>query len=83
MIPEFDPSLRTTFKARLRLGVSVVLGRYGCARRFKVFEDDLAVCSFPESGTHWACFILGNLLHPGEPMNFGNMEARVATFTAS
>lgn len=80
MIRPPNACVRDSVYGRLRLAANIALGRHGCTRCFSVFDDDLAICAFPKSGTHWACFLLANLLNPGVPTDFTNIESRVANF---
>jgi len=50
------------------------LGHTSQGRHFEVFDDDTFIVSFPKSGNTWTRFLIANLLHPGEPANFGNID---------
>ena len=56
----------------------VLLGRQVAGRAATIFEDDIFLVSYPRSGNTWIRFLLGNLLHPGDPTTFRNIESRVA-----
>jgi hypothetical protein len=51
-----------------------VLGHDSPGRYFEVFDDDTFIVSFPKSGNTWTRFLIANLLHPEEPVNFGNID---------
>jgi Sulfotransferase domain len=53
------------------------LGHTSPGRYFEVFDDDTFLVSFPKSGNTWTRFLIANLLHPGEPANFGNIDRLV------
>ena len=55
----------------------VLTGRQDAGRNLTVFPDDLFMVSYPRSGNNWTRFLLGNLIHPEEPVDFSNLEARV------
>jgi len=46
-------------------------------RDITIFPDDVFLTSFPRSGNTWARFLVGNLVHPDEPVTFLNLEKRV------
>ncbi|MGB9234955.1 MAG: sulfotransferase domain-containing protein [Terriglobales bacterium] len=50
------------------------LGRTNPGRYFQVFDDDVFLVSFPKSGNTWTRFLIANLLHPEEPVTFGNID---------
>jgi hypothetical protein len=55
----------------------VLTGRQDAGRNLTVFPDDLFIVSYPRSGNNWTRFLIGNLLHPEEPVTFANLERRV------
>ena len=55
----------------------VLTGRQDAGRNLTVFPDDLFIVSYPRSGNNWARFLIGNLIHPEEPVTFANLERRV------
>jgi Sulfotransferase domain len=59
---------RLTNAAKRAFGSSIS-GRY-----FEVFEDDVFIVSYPKSGNTWTRFLIANLLHPEEPVDFGNID---------
>lgn len=54
--------------------VRYALGLDIAGRSLLVFPDDTFIVSFPKSGNTWARFLVANLLHPGEPVTFQNIE---------
>lgn len=43
-------------------------------RDITVYEDDVFLTSYPRSGNTWMRFLVGNLVHPDEPVTFLNLE---------
>ena len=56
---------------------SVVLGRTPAGRNLTVFGDDTFLVSYVRSGSTWARFLLGNLIHQPEVVNFSNVTRLV------
>ena len=54
--------------------VRYVLGLDVARRGLHVFPDDTFIVSYPKSGNTWTRFLVANLLHPGEPVTFENIE---------
>jgi hypothetical protein len=46
-------------------------------REITFFDDDTFLTSYPRSGNTWTRFLLGNLVHPDEPITFLNVERLV------
>lgn len=61
---------RARFAAKALLGLTR-------GREITVHSDDLFLVSYPKSGNTWMRFLVGNLLNPGEPVTFDNLEDRV------
>ena len=55
----------------------VLAGRQLAGRNLTVYPDDVFLVSYPRSGNTWARFLLGNLIHPNDPITFANIESRV------
>src|SRR5215468_2315878 len=55
----------------------VLTGRQMAGRGVTVFPDDVFLVSYPRSGNTWARFLVSNLVHPGEPTTFANVESRI------
>jgi hypothetical protein len=55
----------------------VLLGRKPAGRNLTVFPDDVFIVSYPRSGNTWVRFLIGNLVHPGQPITFANVESRI------
>jgi len=53
----------------------VLFGRVNAGRALTVFPDDRFLVSYPRSGSTWARFLIGNLVHPHEPITFANIES--------
>ena len=49
-------------------------GRDIAGRNFQVFPDDTMIVSYPRSGNTWTRFLIANLLHPSEEIDFLNIE---------
>lgn len=56
---------------------SVVLGRSPAGRNLTVFPGDTFLVSYLRSGSTWARFLLGNLIHQHEAVNFTNVTRLV------
>ena len=46
-------------------------------RDITMFPDDVFLTSYPRSGNTWTRFLVGNLVHPDEPVTFLNVERLV------
>jgi len=58
--------------------VSDVLFRHTLLEReITIFDDDIFLTSYPRSGNTWTRFLVGNFLHPNEPVTFLNVERLV------
>lgn len=55
----------------------VLAGRQDAGRNLTVFPDDVFLVSYPRSGNNWTRFLIGNLIHPEDPVTFANLERRV------
>lgn len=54
-----------------------LLGLDHADRNFAVFPDDTMIVSYPRSGNTWTRFLIANLLHPNEEVNFLNIETLI------
>jgi hypothetical protein len=63
--------------AAITQGTRVLTGRQFAGRGLTVFPDDLFLVSYPRSGNTWTRFLLGNLIYPGDPVTFSNLESRI------
>src|SRR5437870_10262199 len=50
------------------------LGTDIAGRNLAVYPDNTFIVSYPRSGNTWTRFLVANLLHPGEPATFLNIE---------
>ncbi len=50
------------------------LGLDIAGRTLAVRADDTFIISYPRSGNTWTRFLVANLMHPGEPVTFANIE---------
>lgn len=55
----------------------VLTGRQLAGRNLTVYPDDVFLVSYPRSGNTWTRFLLGNLIAPGDPVTFANIESRI------
>ncbi len=46
-------------------------------REITIHPDDIFLTSYPRSGNTWMRFLVGNLVHENEPVNFVNLERLV------
>lgn len=53
----------------------IILGREWAGRNITVLPDDVFLVSYPRSGSTWLRFLIGNLVHPDEPVTFANVES--------
>jgi hypothetical protein len=60
---------------------SYLLGRDLAGRNFQVFPDDAMVVSYPRSGNTWTRFLIANLLHPSDQVDFLTVEKFVPDTT--
>ena len=51
-----------------------VLGLHSPGRNLAVFPDDTFLVSFPKSGNTWARFLIANLVHPNQKIDFSNVN---------
>ena len=61
---------------------SYLLGTDIAGRDLKVFPDDTFITSYPRSGNTWTRFLIANLMHPGHPVTFANIETIIPDATA-
>ncbi len=50
--------------------VKYLTGRDVAGKNLHVYEDDTFIVSYPKSGNTWTRFLVGNLIHPAEPVTF-------------
>lgn len=72
-----DPTSLQRVCGALAQAGRVLTGRQIAGRGLTVFPDDIFLVSYPRSGNTWTRFLLGNLLHPDEPVTFSNIELRI------
>jgi hypothetical protein len=53
---------------------SYLLGTDIAGRNLRVYPDDVFIASYPRSGNTWTRFLIANLMHPGQPVTFANIE---------
>src|SRR5437899_924402 len=49
-------------------------GKGNAGRNLIVLPDDVFLVSYGRSGNTWTRFLIGNLIHPDEPVTFANIE---------
>lgn len=59
---------------RMIAGMKRTFGLHRPGRNLTVFPDDVFIVSYPKSGNTWSRFLIANLLHPEEPVNFANIN---------
>jgi len=67
----------TTFWKYTKRGFRIMAGQVPAGRRLNVFPDDIFLVSYPRSGNTWTRFLIGNLIHPEDPVTFANIESRI------
>src|SRR5260370_18012151 len=50
------------------------LGTDIAGRNLAVYPDDTFIVSYPRSGNTWTRFLVANLVYPGQPVTFANIE---------
>src|SRR6266550_2199038 len=81
MIP-FEQKRRRAMGAikHLIAGVKRGLGLHQPGRSLLILPDDVFLVSYPKSGNTWARFLLANLLHPEQSVNFANLRRLIPDF---
>ena len=62
---------------RVIAGAERVLGLHAPGRNLAVFPDDTFLVSYPKSGNTWARFLIANLVHPHEKIDFSNVNRMI------
>jgi hypothetical protein len=65
---------KLTMIGELKYVLYYVLDKSIAGRDFTTFPDDTFLVSFPRSGNTWTRFLIGNLIRPGQPITFLNIE---------
>lgn len=68
--------IRRVFRHLSRVG-DVLCRHTLLEREIMIFDDDIFLTSYPRSGNTWTRFLVGNFLHPDEPVTFLNVERLV------
>jgi estrone sulfotransferase len=68
--------VRRAFRHLSRVS-DVLLRKTLLEREITIFPDDVWLTSYPRSGNTWSRFLIGNLIHENEPVNFLNVERLV------
>ena len=58
----------------LKRVIKYALGTDVAGRNLAVYPDDTFIVSYPRSGNTWTRFLVANLVHPGQPVTFANIE---------
>ena len=61
-------------------GVKRGLGLHHPGRSLRILPDDVFLVSYPKSGNTWTRFLLANLLHPEQSVNFANLRRLIPDF---
>jgi hypothetical protein len=51
------------------------MGQVSAGRSATIFADDVFLVSYPKSGNTWVRFLIANLIHSEQPVNFLNIES--------
>lgn len=62
---------------RLKRGLSVLLDLEKASSHLTYRPSDTFLVSYPRSGNTWLRFLIGNLLHPSQPMSFLDLADQV------
>ena len=54
--------------------IKYLLGTDIAGRNLAVYSDDTFIVSYPRSGNTWTRFLVANLVYPGQPVTFANIE---------
>jgi len=54
--------------------IKYVLGTDIAGRNLAVYPDDTFIVSYPRSGNTWTRFLVANLVYPGQPVTFADIE---------
>ncbi|MGF1588987.1 MAG: sulfotransferase domain-containing protein [Pleurocapsa sp.] len=46
-------------------------------RNITVFDNDIFIASYPKSGNTWIRFLVANLIHPEQDINFSNIDRKI------
>jgi estrone sulfotransferase len=68
--------VRRAFRHLSRVS-DVLFRRTLLEREITIFDDDVFLTSYPRSGNTWTRFLVGNYVHPSEPVTFLNVERLV------
>ena len=58
----------------IKFVANYLLGTDIAGRNLRVFPDDTFIASYPRSGNTWTRFLIANLMYPGQPVTFANIE---------
>lgn len=61
----------------LKRVIKYALGTDVAGRNLAVYPDDTFIVSYPRSGNTWTRFLIANLMHPGQEVNFTNIESLI------
>lgn len=67
----------SNLKKQLAAYARVVTKRQAAARGLTVYPDDTFLVSYPRSGNTWTRFLVCNLIHPDQPVDFADLESRI------
>lgn len=69
--------MNSIFRQRVKASLRIALGWHRPTRMYTVFKDDVVIASYPKCGNTWSTFLIANLLHPDERVDFASIHRLV------
>jgi hypothetical protein len=60
-----------------KLAFKNLTGSAIASRNLEIFPDDVFLVSYARSGSTWMRFLVGNLVHPNDPVTFASLEKKM------